>query len=199
MANTNWWASVVLPLPGAPAMILKENSGAAAHDFVEAWHPGRQFSYCHFILWLHAFLLPGIGIVQGCLRPRILHSRNVNPSPMKVKSSPSNWAMRMTPPSLALLVAFRFKSLSPCKVPSAVTCTALSGGSARPAPEREKRATENRQLQRVRIEAGAAFHRRETPQTPLVGGLARNGFVSKKSSSQISVLLVEASFRSLVS
>src|SRR5665213_2772726 len=27
LAKTIWWASVVLPQPGAPAMMLKENSG----------------------------------------------------------------------------------------------------------------------------------------------------------------------------
>src|SRR5579859_561046 len=74
LANTIWWASVVLPLPGAPAMILKENSGRPPPRISS--RPGTPVG-SFFIITLSCTLklssLLGNAAVEDDVRPHILY------------------------------------------------------------------------------------------------------------------------------
>src|SRR5450432_117520 len=75
LAKTIWWASVVLPLPGAPAMILKENSGRPPPRI--SLRPGTPvgsfFIFTLSVVLKLSPLLLGNAAVEGSLRPHILN------------------------------------------------------------------------------------------------------------------------------
>src|SRR3984957_766457 len=77
LAKTIWWASVVLPLPGAPAMILKENSGRPPPRISS--RPGTPvgslfiFTFSAVLKLSPPSILLGNAAVEGGLRPHILN------------------------------------------------------------------------------------------------------------------------------
>src|ERR1700678_1045549 len=75
LANTIGRASVVLPLPGAPAMILKENSGRPPPRISS--RPGTPVGSLFIITLSCALKLPllllGNAAFEGSLRPHILN------------------------------------------------------------------------------------------------------------------------------
>src|SRR6202050_1938566 len=74
LANTIWWASVVLPLPGAPAMMLKENSGRPPPRISS--RPGIPVgSLLIFTLscWVMIAIPPGVYVEDQKTPPHIEH------------------------------------------------------------------------------------------------------------------------------